>query len=162
MFALRSFLHQALTSPTGDGFTPLRVTKDILRGVNQMAGEPLCSREELEKRRAAVRRLEELRQNPGKVERKREPAPVTVYFEKDRNHRNLKKITDLLDAKGIKFRTLDVTGDQATLSFVTRESGRERDELPVLFAGDNCIGGLSEVTAADTRGELDTAVFGPS
>ena len=157
---VRHLLHRALTTSTGNGLVAVRVTKDIARGLNNLAGEPLCSAEELERRRAAEARLVELRKNPVKVPTRREPAPVVVYFEKDRNQRNLKRVGEVLEAKGITYKSLDVTGDQATLSWVMRQSGRERDELPVVFVGDACIGGLSELVASDTRGELVRAVFG--
>lgn len=157
---VRHLLHRVITTSTGDGLAPLRISKEIARGLNNFAGQPLCSSEELARRQDAEARLAELRRNPIKIPTRREPAPVVVYFEKDRNQRNLKRIEEILGAKNVAFKALDVTGDRATLSWVTRESGREQDELPVVFIGAACIGGLSELVASDTRGELERAVFG--
>ena len=48
---VRTSLHRAITTPAGDRFFPLRVPKDLARRVNAMLGDPICSREELERRR---------------------------------------------------------------------------------------------------------------
>ncbi len=157
---LRSLLHRAITTPRGDSVAAIRVPKDLARGLNEMLGAPLCTAEELERRRAAARRLAELRARPTEVLVVREPAPVMVYFEKDRNQRELSRLEQVLAAKNIEFTKLDVTGDQATLSFVTTEAKCDRDELPVVFVAGKAIGGFRDVVAADTKGELTRAVFG--
>ena len=128
---IRSLLHGAITTPRGDSVTAIRVPKNIARGINDMLGAPLCSQDEIERRRAAARRLADLRAAPAvKAAPKREPAPVVIYFEKDRNQRQLERIQDALGARSIVFKKLDVTGDDRTTSFVTTEARCERDELP--------------------------------
>ena len=54
-----------------------------------------------------------------------------VYFERDRQTSELARITELLDARRIEYRLLDVAGDEATLAFVTREARCEPQDLPV-------------------------------
>jgi glutaredoxin len=158
--AARALAHRTITSPVGESLLVVRLPKEIARTVNELLGAPLASREELERRRAASARLVELRKGPRVVETKREPAPVTVYFEKDRNARELQKVKDVLGAHAIAPRLLDLTGDEATTAFVMREAKCERDELPVVFVADRVIGGFRELVAFDARGELRRAVFG--
>ncbi|HVY47290.1 MAG TPA: hypothetical protein VHB21_15485 [Minicystis sp.] len=157
---IKSVLHRAITTPAGDSLALVRVPKEIARTVNELAGSPLASRDELEKRKAAARRLEELKRGPRKQDAARETAPVMVYLERDRNVRELQKIKDVLAAHGVTPKLLDVTGDEATLSFVLRESKRERDELPIVFVGGAAVGTFRDLVAFDARGDLRRAVFG--
>jgi hypothetical protein len=126
-----------------------------------MLGAPICSAEEIERRRAAARRLEELRSVAVEPITTREPAPVMVYFEKDRNQRALTRIEEALSARKIAFKKLDVAGDEATKAFVTKEARCEEDDLPIVFVAGTPIGGLRELVAFDVSGELMKAVFGP-
>jgi hypothetical protein len=157
--ALRTTLHRALTSPRGDRFTAIRVSKDFVRGVNAMFGEPVCSANELARRREAAARLESLRGATSSPAAPKEPSPVMVYFEKDRNHRLLEQTEQVLKGRDIKYALLDVTGDPNTKSFVMREAKCAEDELPVVFVAGRVIGGYRELVAADTSGELMKAVF---
>lgn len=164
--SLRDSLYRALTTPRGDSFAPIRVQKDLARRLNTTLGSPLCSREESVKRREAARRLEELRRTAGpggasaESATPREAAPVMVYFEKDRNVRELGRVEELLGAKGIAFTRLDVRGDEATLDFVMREARCKQDELPVVFVAGAAIGGFAALVAADVSGELQRRVLG--
>jgi glutaredoxin len=156
--ALRARLHQAITSPKGESAS---ASRQVAQSLNDLLGQPLCSQEELERRRAGARKLEELRSRPRpSAAAKREPAPVMVYFEKDRNARELIRIKEILGMHGIEPKLLDVTDDMATIAFVTREAKCERDELPVVFVAGSALGGFRALAAADTRGELKKAVFG--
>jgi hypothetical protein len=94
------------------------------------------------------------------VPRKREPAPVIVYFEKDRNQRLIERVRELLTAKQIPFQALDVSGDAATLAFIVREAKCEDDDLPIVFVAGMPIGGFNELVDWDVSGRLKTAVFG--
>jgi hypothetical protein len=157
--SIRTLLHGVLTSPRGDWLAPIRVPKRAAREINDLFGAPLCSRAELERRRAeAERRRARIISPPGRVTR--EPVPVLLYVEKDRNAREVTKIRDVLGAHGIVPKVLDVTGDEATFAFVLREAKCERDELPVVFVGSAVIGGFRELVAFDTSGQLKKAVFG--
>ena len=92
--------------------------------------------------------------------KKREPAPVVVYFEKDRNQRLIERVRELLTAKQIPFQALDVTGDAATIAFIMREAACEDDDLPIAFVAGTPIGGYNELVDWDVSGKLKTAVFG--
>jgi glutaredoxin len=94
------------------------------------------------------------------VVKKREPAPVMVYFEKDRNQRLIERVRELLTAKGIPFQALDVSGDAATIAFVVREAHCEDDDLPIVFVAGTPVGGYNELVDWDVSGKLKTAVFG--
>ena len=91
---------------------------------------------------------------------KREPAPVIVYFEKDRNQRLIERVRELLESKSIPFRALDVSGDAATLAFIVREAKCEDDDLPIIFVAGTPVGGFNELVDWDVSGKLKTAVFG--
>ena len=158
--AVRSLLHRAIVTPRGDSIRAVRVPKEIVRGLNDYLGGPLCSADEIQRRRAAEKRLEELRRGPRKVTKKREAAPVMVYFEKDQHHRQLLKVTEILAARKIAYTRLDITGDAATLEFVLRESRRQKDDLPLVFIGGTAVGGARELGELDGKGGLVKAVFG--
>ncbi len=157
---LRTRLHTAITSPALDGFAPVRVPKDLARRLNATLGQPLCSTADLEKRRAAQAKLAALRNAGGTTKIAREPAPVTVYFEKDRNARELGRICETLDARKIAYKKLDVAGDQNTLDFVCRTAKVKDDELPVVFVGPGPVGRYADLVRMDASGELVKAVFG--
>jgi hypothetical protein len=161
----RDALYRAITTPRGDGVAALRIPKDLARRINATLGEPLAAKEELERRAEARRRLKELREAPARAGSsesrsgvRSEDAPVLVYFEKDRNVRLLTRIEELLTAKSLAWRRLDVAGDEATIDFVTRRAACERDDLPVVFVGDRVIGGYEALVAADVSGELESIV----
>jgi hypothetical protein len=92
--------------------------------------------------------------------KKREPAPVMMYFEKDRNQRLIERVRELLTAKQIPFQALDVSGDAATIAFVVREAGCEDDDLPIVFVAGAPVGGYNELVDWDVSGKLKKAVFG--
>lgn len=94
------------------------------------------------------------------VTTKREPAPVVMYFEKDRNQRLIERVRELLSAKQIPFTALDVSGDAATIAFVTREAACEDDDLPIVFVAGVPVGGFNELVDWDVSGKLKKAVFG--
>lgn len=157
--SLRTLLHKAITTPRGDSLAPIRLPKQMAKGLNELLGAPICSPEELEKRRAEEKaRIDRILHPGGSV--KREPAPIVVYFEKDRNARELVRLTEVLSGRGITPQLLDVSGDEATISFVMLEAKCERDELPVVFVGGVVVGGFRELVAFDTSGQLRKAVFG--
>ena len=163
--SLRDSLYRAITTPRGDAFAPIRIQKDLARRLNMTLGSPLCSREESAKRRESALRLDQMRRSgPGDSKSKaavvREAAPVMVYFEKDRNVRELGRVEELLAAKGIAFTRLDVRGDEATFDFVMREAKCKEDELPIVFVAGTVIGGYTALVAADVSGDLERRVFG--
>ena len=162
---VRTGLHRAITTPAGDTFLPIRLPKDIARRVNAMFGDPICSREELDRRRAGRVKLEVLNRNGGKPVDGSKPAPqaqapVMVYFEKDRNARMLGRIQEMLDAKGVKYTLLDIAGDATTRDFVMREAKVKDDDLPVVFVASSPVGGYNELVDWDVSGKLAKALHG--
>ena len=125
-------------------------------------GQPICSAHVLSTRRHAGQRLLELRRAPGaQASTRTAPAPappVKVYFEGDRNSRELTRIRETLDARGITHDILDVAGDEAMLGFILREAMCERDALPIVFVGPSAIGGFRQLIDADLSGALQDAV----
>jgi hypothetical protein len=155
----RDTLYRVMTTSRGDALAPVRIPKDLARRLNATLGHPLAPLDELAKRAAARSRLAELRAS-GTPERGTavEAAPVLVYFEKDRNVRLLTRIEELLGARQLAWKRLDVAGDEATLDFVMRRAGCEKDELPVVFVADHAIGGYDALVRADVSGELERLV----
>jgi hypothetical protein len=162
---VREAIFQAITTPRGDSLAAVRVPKDIARKLNTALGEPLATREELAKREAARARLAELRRpgepgGPSGPAAASGPAPVFVYFEKDRNVRELTRIEELLEARGHAWKRLEIANDEAMLDFVMRTAACERDDLPVVFVADRCVGAFPALVEADVSGELARLVRG--
>jgi hypothetical protein len=152
---LRATLYQAITTSRGDALAAVRVPKEVARYINVTLGQPLAPRDELEKRAQARARLAELRATGAAVARiPAETAPVLVYFEKNRNVRELVRIEELLAAKGYAWKRLDVAGDEATLEFVALKAKCDKDDLPVVFVADRAVGGYEALVRADISGEL--------
>jgi glutaredoxin len=159
---VRTSLHRVLTTPVGDGFLPVRLPKDLARRVNTVFGKPICSTEELARRREGRARLAKLRAEAAagiaSAAMPREPAPVTIYFEKDRNDRLFGRIKEALDARSITYTALEV--DLATKNFVMREAKCKEDELPIVFVATTPVGGYNDLVEWDVSGKLAAAVFG--
>jgi hypothetical protein len=161
---VREALFEAINTSRGDSLAAVRLPKDIARRLNSALGEPLASREELAKREAARARLKGLLQR-GACRAQgapREPAPLFVYFERDRNVRELSRIEEALSARGYAWKGLDVANDEAMLDFILRTAGCERDDLPVVFVADRCIGTFPALVEADVAGDLARWVRGSS
>jgi glutaredoxin len=157
---LRSTLHQVIASPSPPAEKAVvRVPKMLVRRLNRFLGSPICSAEELATRRAARAKLAGLG-TAVQSKLRREPAPVVVYHEKDRNQRLLERVEELLRAREIAFRTLDVTGDEATMAFIMREAKCEEDDLPIIYVAGQPVGGYNDLVEWDVAGRLKTAVFG--
>ncbi|CAN5426966.1 hypothetical protein BH09MYX1_BH09MYX1_34420 [soil metagenome] len=156
---LRGALHTAISTPRGDAFAPVRVSKDALRRLNVTLGYPVASTDELGKRAEAAARLVTLRQTKQTAAKTKVQAPIVVYMEKNRNDRLLGRVVEVLAAKSYAHTVLDVAGDAATMSFVTQKAGCKDDDLPVVFVGDVCIGGFEALVAADVSGALEKAAF---
>jgi len=158
---IRTTLHGLIENPRGDTVGAVRIPKMLARKANHLLGSPLCSAEDLDKRRAAAAKLESLRgAGSAAAPARREPAPVVVYFEKDRNQRLIERVQELLASRGIAYRALDVTGDEATMAFVMREAKCEEDDLPIVYVAGSAVGGYNELVEWDVTGKLKTAVFG--
>jgi glutaredoxin len=159
---VRTSLHKVLTTKVGEGLLPVRLPRDLARRVNVVFGEPICSRAEIDRRRSARKRLEELRRAPVSTKSEAKPvmAPVVVYFEKDRNTRLVVRIKEALDAKSIAFTELDVSGDPASKNYVMREAKCKEDDLPIVFIAGTAVGGYNDLVEWDVSGKLEKAVRG--
>jgi glutaredoxin len=158
---IRGALFHAITSPLGDSLAPVRVPKDLARRLNATLGRPFAPQEELVKRARARERLVALRAGvEAGPKAQAVAAPIVVYFEKDRNVRELGRIEELLSTKGYEWKRLDVAGDEATFDFVLLKAKCERDDLPVVFVADQSIGTYTALVAADVSGEFARAVRG--
>lgn len=133
---------------------------DLASRMNVMLGEPICSKEELLRRRAARARLAELRKSgaTSSAPLPREQAPVQIYHEGDRNARLLGRMKEMLDGKGIRYTLLDVTGDQPTKEFVMLQARCKEDELPIVFIGGVAVGGYNDLVDHEVSGKLAKAL----
>jgi len=60
----------------------------------------------------------------------------------------------LLDAKGVEYETINVTGnDELRLELVERSGGRKT--VPQIFIDEKSIGGFDEMSMLNEKGELD-------
>jgi glutaredoxin-related protein len=150
---LRAKAHAALERVPG-------VVGEKLRGANEALGRPLADAAELEDRRA----FEEKRPTvPATVPAKpatdpaAEQAPVIVYY-MEKQKRDVSKLTDILDANGVKYTVTNIQEDPAAQYAVRRDSNGAR--LPVVFIAGDCIGGREALVNASSTGELKKRVFG--
>ncbi len=72
------------------------------------------------------------------------PADVTVYTTRSCPYCSAAK--ELLRSKGVAFKEIDVTSDDAMRDKLVRMSGG-RQTVPVIFAGSKCVGGYDELEA---------------
>jgi hypothetical protein len=165
---LRTSLHRALRTTAGDALLPVRVPKDLARRLNVALGEPICSEDELARRRAAAALLHALGRggaspataDAGGAPSPRVAAPVMVYVDGDRNARLFGRIKEMLDAKGVAYTVLDVAGDLNTRNFVMREAKVKDDDLPVVFVASTPVGGYNELVDWDVSGRFEKALYG--
>jgi glutaredoxin-related protein len=146
--SLRIKLNDVLSSQRGSQFKPVRLLKEVLGTANDLVGRPLCTREELDERRGIVRT---------ESSDKREAAPVMLYFD-GKDHRTKKKMEEILRAKEIPFKVLDVTDDEASRSWALTQA--KAAEFPLVFVAGEAVGGLHELTQWDVNGQLAKRVFG--
>lgn len=132
---------------------------DLAQRMNYALGEPICSKEELKRRRDARAKLADLRRSGTKrTKLAREQAPVQIYVEGDRNARLTSRVKELLESKSVKYTVLDVAGDQATKEFVMLQSRCKEDELPIVFVGGVAVGGYNALVDWEVSGRLAKAL----
>jgi glutaredoxin-related protein len=145
---IRTLVGEALASDRFDGFRPARLARAALATANDLVGRPFPTRAELDAGR----------DQPGSsAPAAREAAPVVIYFD-GKDHRTEKKVEELLAGRGIEFRVLDVSEDEATRSFAT--TAAKAAEFPLVFIAGSAVGGLHELMQLDVNGELSRRVFG--
>jgi hypothetical protein len=147
---LRIWVNDALTATSADHYRPLKLLREALGTANDLVGRPFCSQAELDERRQS---LGAVASEPGK----RDAAPVMLYFD-GKDHRTKKKIEELLAAKSIDFKVLDVTDDEATRSWAS--AAAKQSEFTLVFIAGEPVGGLHELTQLDVNGQLVKRVFG--
>ena len=132
---------------------------DVVRKANDALGRPLADEHELADRRS----FETKAATPGEAAKPApaatagEAAPVIVYH-MDKTRRDAQKLTDVLDANGIKYNVTNIQEDPAAQYAVRRDSNGVR--LPVVFIAGECLGGREELVNAAGSGELKKKVFG--
>ena len=82
-------------------------------------------------------------------------APVLVYFD-GKDHRTLVRVEDLLKSRGYAYQVLDVSADEAELSWATTTA--KTTELPLVFVAGAPVGGWDALLRADVSGELGRLV----
>jgi len=158
----RVLLHDVLASERGDRLPPLRWMRHALSFCNDLAGRPLCSEQELDRRqteRAAIA-AEVAAQRAGKGQptpARREPAPVVLYVT-DQDMRTKKKLEEVLKGRDIPYTVNDVTDDEASRSWALTQARKQ--EFPLLFIAGEPVGGLDEVMQLDVTGGLTKKVYG--
>ena len=146
---LRSLAHQQLEAREADG--PLvRRLRDVVSTVNDLLGKPI--------------RPDDDRHDPSVGDGPvvvtpavREQAPVIVYFD-GKDQRTKTKVEELLNAREIKFRLLDVTNDEAERSWVI--TAAKSEEFPIVVIAGTPVGGFHELMQLDVTGGLKKRVFG--
>lgn len=59
----------------------------------------------------------------------------------------------LLDSKGVTYEVINVGNDAALWRDMTAKTGR--NTVPQIYIGEHHVGGFDDLSAADSRGELD-------
>ena len=145
---LRTAVHDVLRSERGDQYRSVKLIREVLGTANDLVGRPFCTQAELDERRHV---------DAAGGAQKREPAPVMLYFD-GKDHRTKKKMEEILRAKEIPFKVLDVTDDEATRSWALTQA--KAAEFPLVFVAGEAVGGLHELTQWDVNGQLAKRVFG--
>ena len=146
---LRSLAHQQLEAREADG--PLvRRLRDVVSTFNDLLGKPI--------RPDAAGDASAAAGGPVIVTPVvREQAPVIVYFD-GKDQRTRIKVEELLNAREIKFRILDVTNDEAERSWVI--TAAKSEEFPIVVIAGTPVGGFHELMQLDVTGDLKKRVFG--
>jgi glutaredoxin-related protein len=130
---------------------------DAVRKANDALGRPLAGEHELADRRSFETNAPGEAAKPAPAAPTSEAAPVIVYH-MDKTRRDALKVTDILDANGIKYKVTNIQEDPAAQYAVRRDSNGVR--LPVVFIAGECLGGREELVNAASSGELKKKVFG--
>ncbi len=146
---LRSIAHQSLAGTESDGPLVRRV-REVANTVHDLLGKPLRPKEPEDD---ATGKDAPFVVTPTV----REQAPVILYVD-GKDQRTKTKVEELLSARDIKFRLLDVTNDEAERSWVI--TAAKREEFPIVVIAGTPVGGLHELVQLDVQGELKKRVFG--
>lgn len=148
---LRAKAHAALERVPG-------TVGNKLRSANEALGRPFADAAELEDRRAFGEKKPAAAAAPmTPTNATSEQAPVIVYY-MEKQKRDVSKLTDILDANGVKYIVTNIQEDPAAQYAVRRDSNGAR--LPVVFIAGDCIGGREALVNAASTGDLKKRVFG--
>ena len=154
---LRATAHRAIDKLPGK-------LGDVAKKANEALGRPLADEHELADRRAFSAKtvggsvtVSAPSASSASPVAAGEQAPVIVYY-MEKQKRDVSKLTDVLDANGIKYTVTNIQEDPAAQYAVRRDSNGHR--LPVVFIAGDCIGGRVELVNAASSGELKKKVFG--
>jgi glutaredoxin-related protein len=128
---------------------------ELVRKANEALGRPLADEAELRDREAFASGAGSPTLTPTKP--KTDQAPVIVYY-MEKQKRDVGKLTDILDANGVKYTATNIQEDPAAQYAVRRDSKGIR--LPVVFVAGECLGGREHLVNAAGNGELKKKVFG--
>ena len=135
---------------------------ELVKKANDALGRPLASADELADRRAFEAKAAG---GPTPAVTSSKPvdkpvqAPVIIYYvDRKEQSREVRKLTDILDANGVTYTVTDITEDPAAQFAVRRDSNGAR--LPVVFVAGECIGAREQLVNAASSGVLKTKVFG--
>ena len=79
---------------------------------------------------------------------------MIVYFD-GKDQRTKTKVEELLNARDIKFRVLDVTNDEAERSWVI--TAAKSEEFPIVVIAGTPVGGFHELMQLDVTGRAEEA-----
>ncbi len=133
------------------------------RRVNDTLGRPLASSDELADREAfaggyGAAAVAATPKAAAARPATTEAAPVIVYYFKDKQWRDVTRLTDVLDANSVPYKVMNLDGDEATQAAVRRDAkGRGG---PLCFIAGECIGGRAEVINLAGSGDLKRRVYG--
>ena len=131
---------------------------DAVRKANDALGRPLADEHELADRKSFESKVATAEAaKPAPAPAAGDAAPVIVYH-MDKTRRDAQKLTDILDANGVKYKVTNIQEDPAAQYAVRRDSNGVR--LPVVFIAGECLGGREELVNAASSGELKKKVFG--
>lgn len=131
---------------------------EAARRANEALGRPFADEAELEDRRAFGEKKPAAPAAPmPPTHPPSEQAPVIVYY-MEKQKRDVSKLTDILDANGVKYTVTNIQEDPAAQYAVRRDSNGAR--LPVVFVAGECIGGREALVNASSTGVLKKKVFG--
>jgi glutaredoxin len=122
---------------------------DVASTVNDILGKPIRGSADRERPSPAA-------SAPGSAAQAPIQLPVMVYFD-GKDHRTKKKVEELLAARDIAFKIVDVSNDEAERSWVTKAAKSE--EFPMVVVAGTPVGSLHELTQLDVQGKLKQLVF---
>jgi hypothetical protein len=141
--------YDRLVAPRRDAHAVARHLRNLASIANELLGRPLKPADEAPAMPAPTAVPDKPRVR-GKTPVTRR-APVVVYFD-GKDYRTLARVEELLKSRGFAYQVLDVSTDEAELSWVTTTA--KTTELPLVFVAGTPLGGLQALVQADVSGEL--------